>query len=658
MHNVLTRPEQHMPNDRGRQLIAALLISIAVFAGLAALRAAGALQALELLGYDLAITFRSAPMTARSSPVVLVAVTEDDIASMGGWPITDAALSEVLAAIDTYQPRIIGLDIYRDVPVAPGTDAFDATLAALANVIAIYKFSSSNDPGVGPPRVLVDTERVGFSDIVLDAGGVVRRGLAFIDDGQRIGYSFALRLALAYLAHDSVALRPAPEEPDHFALGKTTFAPIEPHHGGYVGADTGGYQFMLDFADLDAGFERYSMGDVLAGGVPKDALRDRIVILGVVAVSVKDAFVTPRGQWGWVVDAGMPGIALHGVITEQFVRAALEGRSPMNAWSEPVEYGVLLLACVVGGLIGLQSRSARRLLVIATGGVALTWAVGYWYFLSGVWAPIVPAATGWVAALVFVTGYLVQRERADRALLQRMYATQTSPEIAETLWARRTELLEGGGFKPQTLEATVLFIDLGGFTSVSERLSPSELMSWVHRFMEGATRVVVEHGGMVDDYFGDGLKANFGAPFPRLTDAEISEDARQAVRCALALQTEVLTLNAARDDMPAYIARVGIHSGTIVVGGVGNVERQKYTSIGDTVNVAARLEALAKEVTGGKPGIVVSDSTASLLGDEFSLKNHGQMALRGRTSSIGVFEVLGGRPQTAHSEGGEHAHSH
>jgi adenylate cyclase len=636
-----------MHDGRVRQLSVAILISLTVFAGLVLLRAFGALQPLELLAYDLALSLNSTPRATATSPIVLVAITEDDIRASGSWPISDGALSNILTTLDSYQPRAIGLDIYRDVPVPPGSDAFEHTLQSLRNVIAIYKFHSSGSPGVGPPRSLAGSDRTGFSDIVLDPGGVVRRGLAFVDDGEQVGVSFALRLALAYLATEGIELRPASDTSDHFMLGRTTFVPIEPNHGSYVDADTSGYQFMVDYADLDAGFERYTIADVLADRVPRNALRDRIVILGVVAVSVKDAFATPRGQWSWVADPGMPGIALHGTIVEQLVRAATEGRPPMSGWPTLIEYAVLFLACVSGGLIGLQSRSAGRLLVIATAGVALSWGAGFLYFVAGVWTPIVPVATGWVVALALVTGYLVQRERHDRAILQRMFAAQTSKDVAETLWKRRHELLEEGGFRPQTLEATVLFVDLAGFTGVSERLPPDALMRWIHRFMEVATRTVVDHGGMVDDYFGDGLKANFGAPFARNSEAEIAADADAAVRCALALQAEVPKLNRlidSSDDEPTYAARIGIHSGTVVVGGIGNAERQKYTSIGDTVNVAARLESFGKELSGrGAGSIVVSDATAALLHEAFRLRAHGRVTLRGRASSINVFEVLGPR---------------
>ncbi len=645
-----------MREGRLKQLLAVTLISVGVFAGLGALRLAGVLQPLELLAYDLILSARSEPTSAGETPVVLVAVGEQDIARLGGWPMTDATLAELITAIDGYGARVIGLDIYRDVAVPPGTQELSATLSRLPSVVAIYKFASAGSPGVGPPPMLNDT-RLGFSDVVLDSGGVVRRGLAFLDDGERFGTSFALRLALRYLVADGITLRADPDQPAYFRLGEATFVPIEAGHGGYVRADTRGYQFMVDFADLDAGFPRVSVSDVLEGRAPVEALADRIVIVGVDAVSVKDAFATPRGQWGWGVDPGTAGIALHGVVAEQFIRAASDGTAPVGSWSTALEYGVLLATCLIAGLVGLQSRSARRLLVIGTGGVLLAWWLAYLAFRAGVWIPVVPLATGWVIALALVTAYLVQRERHDRALLQRMFAAQTSKDVAETLWERRQELLDEGGFRPQTLTATVLFVDLGGFTRVSEMLSPGELMGWLHRFMEVATHQVVTHGGMVDDYFGDGLKANFGAPFARESEADIAADARAAARCALAIVAETATLNAEAGERPSYRARVGIHTGTVVVGGVGNDERQKYTSIGDTVNVAARLEGIGKELSISASGsIIISASAAALLDDEFFLHEHGEITLRGRAAPIRVFEVLD--PATQEEQTHEKAQAH
>jgi adenylate cyclase len=137
--------------------------------------------------------------------------------------------------------------MYRDVPVPPGTDALNAVLTRDRRVVAVTKFGEGASSGVRPPPVLAGTDQVGFNDILVDPGGVVRRGLLFLDDGTNVLSSFALQLALRYLEPEGVVPSPDPDDEALIRLGRTTIRPLEPNDGGYVRADARGYQFLLDF---------------------------------------------------------------------------------------------------------------------------------------------------------------------------------------------------------------------------------------------------------------------------------------------------------------------------------------------------------------------------------------------------------------------------
>jgi len=161
---------------------ATLLASVLVFLALLGLRVTGNLEYLELAAYDWQIRMRPTP--AKPSPrVVLLTITENDIRQQGSWPLPDAMLARVLETLTQYEPRAIGLDIYRDVPVPPGREELDRVLTSYSHIIAVMKFQHGDDQGVLPPPVLEGTERVGFTDMLVDPGGIVRRGLLFLDDG-------------------------------------------------------------------------------------------------------------------------------------------------------------------------------------------------------------------------------------------------------------------------------------------------------------------------------------------------------------------------------------------------------------------------------------------------------------------------------------------
>jgi adenylate cyclase len=195
--------------------------------------------------------------------------------------------------------------------------------------------------------------------------------------------------------------------------------------------------------------------------------------------------------------------------------------------------------------------------------------------------------------------------------------------------------------------ATVLFVDMKGYTANAEKLDPEVLMAWVNDFMEPMAELVVRHGGVVDDYFGDGIKANFGVPFPRASDAEIAADARRAVCCALEMGTTLARINAAyaARDLPTVAMRVGVNTGAVVAGSLGSADRLKYTVVGDAVVVAQRLESLdgvAHDFDASPCRVLISGETARHLDGGFELEPLGARAVKGKDEPVEVFRVLRG----------------
>jgi adenylate cyclase len=259
----------------------------------------------------------------------------------------------------------------------------------------------------------------------------------------------------------------------------------------------------------------------------------------------------------------------------------------------------------------------------------------------------------WVVAAAVVTAYLSRQEEEQRTLLMQLFSKHVSQEVAETIWRQRDQFLDGGRPRPQGLTVTVLFADLEGFTTVSEKMAPQALIDWLNTYLETMAQLVMEHGGVIDEYTGDGLKADFGVPVARTTEAEIRCDAEQAVTCALAMVKEMHRLNQSwqQQYLPTVRMRVGIFTGPVVAGSLGSARRLKYTTIGDAVNVASRLSAKIESLhegisvdtstTDSHCSILVGETTVRYLDKRFQTQRVGEISLKGKEHPIIAYRVIG-----------------
>lgn len=215
----------------------------------------------------------------------------------------------------------------------------------------------------------------------------------------------------------------------------------------------------------------------------------------------------------------------------------------------------------------------------------------------------------------------------QRELLRETFGRYVTKQVADEILAGRIAL---GG---ERRVATVLFSDIRGFTRMSEQLSPEEVVAFLNGYLDMMVACVFEHGGVLDKFIGDAVMAVFGAP---VSQGSPEEDARAAVACALEMSRRLDALNRermARGEAPIEIG-VGVSSGELVAGNIGSPVRMEYTVIGDTVNLSSRLEGLTKEL--GRR-ILVSEATAKLVGDAFTLEALERMPVRGREKPVQVY---------------------
>jgi len=402
---------------------------------------------------------------------------------------------------------------------------------------------------------------------------------------------------------------------------------------------------MLGFSEGPYPFKVFSLTDLLNGRITAGDIKNKIVLIGVVADSVKDYFATPHRQKTGLA-SGMPGVVLHAHSVSQLLHFALDGEKQLQVLKEWQEYTWMFVWVLAGVAAGLWVRSLIWFSIVLALGPAVLVATTYGSFVAGWWVPPVPAILSWLASGALVTAYISGHEKAQRHLVMDLFSRHVSPDVAQELWKQRDRFSAGGRLETKKITATVLFSDLENFTPVSEALDPVELMNWLNQYMDAMAGIVMEHGGFVDDYYGDAIKANFGVPMGRNTPEGIAEDALNAAQCALAMRAEMDRLNRrwALQGLPQVRMRIGICTGPVVSGCLGSSRRMKYTTIGDTVNTAARLESYGKlpDTAGENDGycrIMLSESTAINLEGKFNVELVGSIPLKGKANPVKVFRI-------------------
>ncbi|ALG69565.2 CHASE2 domain-containing protein [Beggiatoa leptomitoformis] len=634
-----------------KPLLIAVLIGHLVFLIVLAARLFGVLQPLELYYYDLmlwtrATLNRTAEKTA-DPRITLVWLTDEDQRNWG-WPMPDKQLSDALGIIIEAQPRTIGLDIYRDLPVPyeKGADyeRLQTILKNNKNIIAIKKYKNEQGVHVDPPPILQGTDQVAFNDLPIDSGGVVRRGLLYIvDEFGELHEAFSMKIARYYLAKQGIYTEGDASDPSVVVINGTRLVPLAPNYGGYVDGDTLGWQIMLTYPFALAQFNDVTLSDVLNRQFDPNLFTDKIVIIGIRAEATPD-FLFPA--YGRFIDGDqrVPGALIHGYITSQLLQMALHESPPMSSWTEWQEVIWIWIWTITGTFFCLWTYSLSKISFSLVGGLLLLVTITYVCFTHFIWVLLVTPAAGWIIGHLSMFRYLSQREKENRDMLMQIFSKHVSKDVAEAIWRQREHYLSAGRLVTQRLTATVLFTDLQNFTTVSERMEPQALMDWLNQYMEAMVSVVEKHNGQVNKFIGDAIMAVFGVPFPRESTAEIRQDAINAVECALEMRQEIEKLRCIwhEQGLPQIRMRVGIFTGHLVAGSLGAVDRQEYTVIGDTVNTASRLESFDKSIDAESDcRILIGEPTLNYLNNQFKTERVDDVHLKGKELMITVYRVIG-----------------
>ncbi|KKR31142.1 MAG: Adenylate cyclase, partial [Parcubacteria group bacterium GW2011_GWF2_39_8b] len=342
------------------------------------------------------------------------------------------------------------------------------------------------------------------------------------------------------------------------------------------------------------------------------------VFVGATAEDLHDSKPTPLSR-----GTPMPGVEIHANIARGLLsgdRLVPLGTFETSAW--------ILLASIVSSLFFIF---ANRLLIVVGGNVL----VGLLYLVTiiilferGIAVNLIHIELSWIVTTITLSLYKFFIAEKEKREMKRTFGKYVSPSVLEQIVKNPKAVLLGGEEK----EITVLFSDIRGFTSISEKTTPRELVRILNTYFSSITKKIIENDGVLDKYIGDAIMAFWGAPIPEPKQAD------KAVKAALEMLEELKKINIqflASGD-PEIKIGIGIYTGKAIVGNIGSEHRFDYTAIGDTVNIASRIEGLTKEY---KTEIIIGESTKNKLTENFSVTLLGKTNVKGKLEEVTIYSV-------------------
>lgn len=668
--------------NRGRLRAAAAIVSGATLVALGAGALGGITGVTSLenrtLDWRQATTIESFQegRGTRPAEVVLVlfdafSVTDPELGWAWEQPFPRSHLAQVIDAVAGAGARTIGLDVYLELlyprlnAIDGGDDLLRDAIQRAGNVIlAAPVVQAEGGPRVGQPHPHFAEVAAGIGAAELPtAFETVREGSIAVRDGEGIAPSLALAVYLHARGLDPDSLSEASR-----AQGRVRLAGLPPALGavpaGWLDGTAAAEDVLIPFPlryhgppsstraeDPPGTFPAVPSSTVdLAALLAPELFRDRIVLIGT-GFHDSDKFRTPffdllpaadPGREGALLPYGyMFGVEVHANAVQNFLDGEFVSE-PAPGWEISALALLALAATVLTFSLGVSWGA------LATAGILLLWgAAAFWlwagklYLPGGVslplgasllWLPVVTPVLSGVLGWIGTVSFLSIIEGREKRFIRSAFGKYVSPEVVAEI-SSRPELLQLGGEKR---ELSLLFSDLAGFTTMSERMDPQELITHLNDYLQAMTRIVIAEQGTLDKYIGDAIMAFWNAP------KALPDHATRALRTAVLMQRAMDRLNARwREEDPdaePLVVRIGINTGVVVVGNVGGEERFDYSAIGDAVNLAARLEPANKSYD---TKVIASEFTIRLVKTEdFRLRRLDRVAVKGKVEPVWIFEVM------------------
>lgn len=555
----------------------------------------GLLQTAELTSLDLRFQLRGA--IAPTLPIVLVSIDEDSFDELNQrWPWPRRLHANLIDRLARGGARLIALDIL--FPEPSQDPESDKTLAKALknanNVVLAAEFTEVPGPfgmkqsmKLPVPELRDSALAYGPVNLVTDGDGVIRRARTALEFHDRKFPSFAAQIASVLKGERSTTLGRAQDKLVGINFrGPARSYPIIPYYR------------------------------IINGEIPPETFQDKIVLVGAFASSLKDNFMSP-----FSASQLTPGVEVQANLVETIISDTAITSTPK--WLDLL---ILVLLAALTIVISIRMRPLAALGFIVLLILAYTGIDFYVFLQYRLAAPLIMPLLGmtFVYGGINVENYI--REHKERVFLRTTFSRYVSPDVVDEILERP----EGLGLGGQRRHITILFSDIRGFTSISEAVEPEQVVALLDDYLGAVTRIVFKNGGTVDKFIGDAVMAIFGAPISH------EDNARRAVQTGLDMLGLVDSLGPKweKDIGRSFRVGVGINSGDAVVGRIGSELRSDFTAIGDSVNLAARLEALTKDLG---VSMLVSEYTVAEIEDPGELTPLRRVSVVGREAPLLVY---------------------
>ncbi len=579
-----------------------------------------------LMGQQKRLQNRFYDFNSASSEIIIVTIDEKSLRpeNLGAW--SDFSRENYAKAIEILNKEgaaVIGIDVtFPDSKT--GDPVFAEALKNNHNVVlaAHYHFENGQTKIAWPNDSLMTADpHLGWINVHHDEDGYVRELPVISTISNKTSEAFSLVTARLYLNE-----KPASEPIDGswYEFSNQRRIPI------MVRKDTEKnetvYHMYINYFAEPGGYTHLSMSDLLnkkwshANGNQMD-FEDKIVLIGPTATDLKDDFLSPISKEG----IRMQGVEIHAnsiqtIISGKFLR----DQSRLSLW-------LTLFGLIALNLFLFARLRVRYAIPVLLAEIFLLFVAGIAvYEHSRVFMDVVHPLMAVV--LTFIGAFLLRYilEHKKRQFIEGAFGHYVNKSVVEQIIRDPTKLELGGAKRT----VTVFFSDIAGFTSISEKMEPGELVNFLNRYLDDMTAIILEHHGTLDKYEGDAIMAFWGAP--------ISMEAHAKNACLAALKNQEKLRDfreeCQKQGLPPIRIRIGLNTGDVIAGNMGSEKRFDYTVMGDTVNLGSRLEGVNKQYG---TEIIVSEFTYEQIKDDFACRELDLIRVKGKEQPVRIYELIG-----------------
>jgi len=469
------------------------------------------------------------------------------------------------------------------------------------------------------PKLAEAAASYGFFNIAPDADGTIRRALFVIRyRDQDFFPSLALQVLRQYenIPDQQIAAYISAEGIERIQFGDRE---LYPWHNASA---------LINFAGPYHSYPHYSMVDVIHGTVPADTFRDRIVLVGATALALGDLRNTPFEKQG----SGYMGVEVHANILDNLLHTTEPQRTFLirGFYEEIVDIAFIIFFGIGLGLWFGRSRPLIATLAAIVSMSAFLEFAYYGFVHWGRWYSVVVPAMTLVGSYASITSFRVIHEEREKRKIRKTFSQYLSPGVIALIEKDPEKYIRPGG---EVRDLTVMFSDIRDFTSLSEGLTPDDLVHLLNQYLSAMTDILFRNLGTLDKYIGDAIMAFWGSPYPQ------QDHAYCACRCALEMITALEELNrkwAEQGRRPIAIG-IGLNTGPVNVGNMGSDKRLAWTVMGDNVNLASRLEGMTKQY---RSRVIISESTYGHVAHQFVAREVDRIRVKGKQQPVVIYELL------------------